>query len=293
MEAKGPIRSLARVLDPGRSVILPGAYDVLSAKLVEEAGFEAVYIGSYATAASAYGLPDVGALTLDELVRPVRPIVDAVSVPVITDAEGGFFDPPNIWRTVRAFESAGASAIHIEDHAGGKHTDLPQTLIPLDLMIERLRAAMDARSSPDFAVIARTDAIWATKNAEEARRRLAAFAEIGIEYLFPTGASPETLRQLRRAVPGKFVTINLPEVSDLSAWDGAADLVIDYGFCLRASAKALGEALGRMRAGAGTAATDVLLEDERRFERRLDYEAFTQRAVHYVRRPAREETEAC
>lgn len=104
-------------------------------------------IGSYGTAASGYGLPDVGLLSLDELVGHAKAVVDAVKVPVIADAEGGFHDPANIWRTVRAFEDAGVSAIHIEDHAGGKHTELPQKLISLDLMLAKLRAALDARAA--------------------------------------------------------------------------------------------------------------------------------------------------
>src|SRR3546814_1138811 len=94
--------------------------------LAAEAGFPAGYVGSYATAAADLGLPDVGALGLDDLVQRAARVVDAVAVPVIADAEGGFHEPGNIWRTVRAFERAGVAAIHIEDHGGGKHPDLPQ-----------------------------------------------------------------------------------------------------------------------------------------------------------------------
>ena len=93
MSLTEPDRSLATVLDPSRCVVLPGAYDALSAKLVQEEGFEAVYVGSYATAAAQYGLPDVGALTLDEMVGHARAVAGAVTLPVIADAEGGFFDP--------------------------------------------------------------------------------------------------------------------------------------------------------------------------------------------------------
>ena len=281
------IPSLSAIFDPSRCIVLPGAYDALSALLVQEAGFEAIYVGSYATAAAGFGLPDVGVLTLDDLVNHARAIAGAVSLPVIADAEGGFFDPANIWRTVRAFEDAGVAAIHIEDHAGGKHTDLPQKLIPLDLMLQRLRAALDARRRPDFAVIARTDAIWATQDVQEAKRRLQAFSEIGIEYLFANGAEPSLLRDLRREVPGRYITINLPTVRNRNDWNGAADLVIDYGFCLQATTKAVKGALTQFRANSQADETDRLLEDAHRFEMRLGYAAFTERAVTYSRQARR------
>jgi methylisocitrate lyase len=255
--------------------------------LVQEAGFEAIYVGSYATAAAGFGLPDVGVLTLDDLANHARAISGAVSLPVIADAEGGFFEPGNIWRTVRAFEDAGVAGIHIEDHAGGKHTDLPQKLIPLDLMLQRLRAALDARRRPDFAVIARTDAIWATQDVQEAKRRLQAFSEIGIEYLFANGAEPSLLRHLRREVPGRYITINLPTVRDRSDWNGAADLVIDYGFCLQAATKAVKAALTQFRTSPQADQTDRLLEDTHRFEERLGYAAFTERAMAYSPQPRR------
>lgn len=182
--------ALADILGNRSCLLLPGAYDALSAKLIQEAGFEAIYVGSYATAAAGFGLPDVGVMTLEQLARGAGNIVDAVDLPVIADAEAGFFEPANMWRAVRDFEAAGVAAIHIEDHAGGKHTDLPQALIPLELMLEGLRAAMDARRNKDFIIIARTDAIWATHNVDEAVRRIRAFAEIGITYFFPNGRRP-------------------------------------------------------------------------------------------------------
>lgn len=275
-------RALAAALGQGRAQIIPGAYDALSAKLVEEAGYELVYVGSYATAAAGFALPDVGALTLDQLVAHARTVVDAVGLPVVADAEGGFFEAPNIWRTVRAFEEAGVAAIHIEDHAGGKHTNLPQSLIALDTMLQRLKAAMDARKDRDLAIIARTDAIWATRNPDEAIRRMNAFAGIGIEYVFPTGATPDFLRALRGRLQPKTVVIDLPSVRDPAEWDGAADLVIDYGFCLQVAAKALKAALALRRSRARAAEIEPLLEDAATFEARLGYAEFTERAVKYT-----------
>ncbi len=290
-----PMNSFPRVAQPGeasrallnlahrdRAQVIPGAYDAFSAKLVEHAGFDAVYVGSYATAAAAYGMPDVGALTLDQLVDHARKVVAAVSVPVIADAEGGFFEPGNIWRTVREFEQAGVAAIHIEDHAGGKHTQLPQRLVALDQVLARLRAALDARNSTDFIVMARTDAIWAVHDEDEAIRRVKAFFDIGIEYIFANGATPDILRRFRRAVPARYVTIQHPDVRDRSEWNGAADIVLDYGFCLQAVAKSLTTALSAYRATPSVDSTDVYLEPADVLEARLGYDAFTERANRYV-----------
>lgn len=273
--------ALAAALEGPRAVVLPGAYDALSAKLVQEAGFGLVYVGSYAAASAGFGLPDVGALTLDELAAHTKSVIDAVDLPVVADAEGGFFDAANIWRAVRAFEEIGAAAIHIEDHAGGKHTTLPQALIPLEQMQGKLRAAKDARRSTDMAIIARTDAIWATKDPDEAIVRLRAFEALGVDYLFPTGATPAMLREIRRHVQSKIVTINLPSVTDPAEWDGLADLVIDFGFCLRATTQALRSALQLARARTAGAFDGPHLEAEDAFENRLGYREFTERANRY------------
>lgn len=281
-QAGGPSSALRRIVNEGRALVIPGAYDAFSAKLVERAGFDAVYVGSYATAASAYGMPDVGSLTLDQLVEHARKIASAVSVPVIADAEGGFFEPGNIWRTVREFERAGVAAIHIEDHAGGKHTNLPQRLIPLDQMLARLRAALDARSSDDFIIMARTDAIWATQDEAEALRRVKAFADLGIEYIFANGSTPDLLRRIRAMTPARYVTINHPSVRDRREWNGAADIVLDYGFCLQAVAKSLDAALAAYRALPNVADTDAYLEPAEVLEARLGYDAFTERANRYA-----------
>jgi len=260
---------------------VPGCHDALSAMVVAEAGFEVAYVGSYATAAAALGLPDVGALGLDDLVQHAKRIVDAVTAPVVADAEGGFFEPANIWRTVRAFEQAGVTAIHIEDHAGGKHTDLPQRLIPLDAMVARIRAALDARTDPAFRIIARTDAVWATNDAEEALRRLAALSAAGADLLFPTGASPELLRHFKAEVPGHYVVVDGPGHPRYSGHDTAASLVLFYGFSLLAATRGLTGALARYRSDAAADLTD-LMEPVDAFEGRLGYRAFTARARRYV-----------
>lgn len=280
MQRPGRNAALKGLLARGRTTVAPGAYDALSAKLVEEAGFEVAYIGSYGTAA-ALGLPDVGLLSLEELVRAAKAVADAVELPVVADAEGGFHEPANLWRTVRAFEDAGVSAIHIEDHAGGKHTDLPQSLIPLEAMLAKLRAALDARRDPGFQIIARTDAIWATHDRDEALRRVRAFAELGVDMVFPTGADPETVALMRRVQAKPIVVIETPEGPSFAA-NGVGDLVLHYGFCVYAATRGMIDALRRFREGYRSEVVQDRLEDVATFERRLGYASFSERSRKYA-----------
>jgi 2-methylisocitrate lyase-like PEP mutase family enzyme len=276
---------LLDLLNRQETLFIPGCYDALSARLAELAGFKLAYVGSYATAASGFALPDVGALTLDDLSRHAKTVTDAVGVPVIADAEGGFFAPANIWRTIHAFEDAGVSAIHIEDHAGGKHTNLPQELIPLEDMVQRLKAALDARRDPNFQIIARTDAIWAKGDVDEAIQRLRAFSELGIELVFPTGATPEMLRTIRGEVPGcRIAVIDLPEINQVAEWNGLADLVVNYGFCLYAASKGVRDALAEFNSHQSVPKLNNLLEDAGQFEQRLGYDTFTARSIQYQAR---------
>ena len=189
---------LRKLVASGRTLVAPGATDALSAKLIESHGFEGVYIGSYATAASRLGLPDTGLLSLEVLVAQAKTIADAVRVPVIADAESGFDDPA---RTVRAFEDAGVAAIHIEDHTGaGKHTDLPQRLRPMKEVAERIRAAVKARRDRDFIIAARSDAWWVHKDLDDCIARLSAYAKAGADMIFPTAVNAEQLAQVKRHI---------------------------------------------------------------------------------------------
>lgn len=272
--------SFRKLLEEGRTLVVPGCHDALSAMILADAGFEVSYIGSYATAAADLGLPDVGALGLDDLVGRARRIVDAVAVPVIADAEGGFFEPANIWRTVRAFEQAGVAGIHIEDHAGGKHTELPQSVVPLDEMLARITAAREAREDCNFQIIARTDAVWAASDPAEALRRIRAFHEAGADMVFPTGATPQMLSAFRAEVPARYVVVEGPGHPKFSGHQTAASLVLFYGFSLLAAANGLSRAVERFRADPAADMRDFL-EHVRTFEGRLDYAGFTARARRY------------
>ncbi|MEK9720034.1 MAG: isocitrate lyase/PEP mutase family protein, partial [Quisquiliibacterium sp.] len=160
--------ALRKLIARGGPTAVLGAADALSAAQISASGQPAVYVGSYATAASGLALPDTGLLSADELIEQARSIVKATAVPVIADAEGGFTSAGNLWKVIQGFEQAGVSAIHLEDHTGaGKHTDLPQSLRGPNEAAARIRAALDARRDPDFLIIARTDAFWVHRDLDQ------------------------------------------------------------------------------------------------------------------------------
>lgn len=264
---------------------LPGAYDVLSAKLIEQAGFPAIYIGSYATAASAFGWPDVGLLNLNDLAELAARVARAVTLPVIADAENGFHEPANLWKTISTFETAGVSAIHIEDHAGGKHTDRPQHLIPLEQMLAKLRAAMQARQNPNFQIIARTDAVWATHDPAEAVRRCRAFAALGVDMVFPTGADADTVARVRAETGLPVMGI---ETQDDAARHpaGRCDITLNYGYTLYSVTQALQQALQRYRQEDPPRSLSPWLTPVREFEALFDYAGFSARAQRYDTDPS-------
>jgi 2-methylisocitrate lyase-like PEP mutase family enzyme len=233
---------LRELIASGKTIVAPGATDALSAKLIEAHGFDCVYIGSYATAASRFAIPDTGLLSLDELVEQARTIVEAVKVPVIADAEGGFHDAPNIWRTVQAFERAGVAAIHIEDHTGaGKHTSAPQTLHPVKDTAERIRAAVDARRNPDFLIVARSDAFWVARDLEDCIERLQAYAAAGADMLFPSVVGPAELAEVRRRVDKPLMIVDMPGCA--LEEHRAASIVLYYAFSVLVQFNALKDAL--------------------------------------------------
>jgi 2-methylisocitrate lyase-like PEP mutase family enzyme len=155
-----PTTKLRQLLASGRTVVAPGVFDGLSARLTEQAGFAAVYASGGAIARSA-GIPDLGLLSLSEIVARLEMIVDAIAVPVIADADTGYGNALNVQRAVRAFERTGVAALHLEDQTFPKkcgHYD-DKALVPTAEMAAKLKAARDALTDADFIVIARTDAI--------------------------------------------------------------------------------------------------------------------------------------
>jgi len=274
---------LRALIASGKTLAAPGANDALSAKLIEAHGFEAVYIGSYATAASRYGLPDTGLLTLDDLAAQARTIANAVRIPVIADAEGGFNDPANMWRTVQAFEQAGVAAIHIEDHEGpGKHTSLPQRLRPLEAAAARIKAAVEARADPDFLIAARTDALWIGGELGDAVRRLKAYADAGADLVFPTLASPAQLAEIRRRVDKPLMIVDLPKGTLEDEERAGASIVLYYGFAALVQFDALGRALETFRRTRDANAVPGYRERVAELEDFIGYREYAERARRFL-----------
>ena len=176
---------LRQLISQPEPVLAPGAYDALTARLVEQAGFPAVYMTGFGTAAGLLGRPDVGLVTLSQMVDNARRIAQAVDVPVIADADTGYGNAINVVQTVREYERAGVAGIHIEDQVAPKrcgHMEGKQ-VIDSSEMAEKIHAAIAARSSPDFMIIARTDA-RAVEGMDGALRRGRLYREAGADMLF-------------------------------------------------------------------------------------------------------------
>ena len=178
---------LRQLLKGGSMVVAPFILNALHAKIAESVGFEAVYMTGSGTAAER-GFPDVGLLTMTEMVSNAKYIADAVDVPVICDADTGYGNPLNVQRTVREYQAAGVAGIHIEDQLFPKKCGFfeGKQLIPQDEMIQKIRAALDARTDPDFVVIARCDA-YAVSGWQDTVERCQAYVEAGADMVFVDG----------------------------------------------------------------------------------------------------------
>ncbi len=178
-------------------IVLPGVYDCLSAKLAEKAGFELVLITGAGVSASVLGYPDVGLATMTEVVNQTRNIVKSVNIPVFADCDTGYGNPINMRRTIQEFEDAGVAGLFIEDQAFPKrcgHFEGKQ-LISKEEMVQKIRAAVDARKDRDLVLMARTDA-RAVYGLEDAMKRAKAYVEAGVDMIFVE--APQNLEELRR-----------------------------------------------------------------------------------------------
>jgi 2-methylisocitrate lyase-like PEP mutase family enzyme len=182
-----------------QALLAPGAYDGVSARLIARAGFEAVYVTGYGTSAARLGLPDLGFAGLAEMVENVRQITAAVDVPVVADADTGYGGALAVQRTVRAYEAAGVTGLHLEDQVWPKRCGhlAGKEVVPCDEMVAKIRAAAAARTDPNLLLIARTDAIAVT-GFEDALARADAYARAGADVLFVE--APTTVEQVE-AIP--------------------------------------------------------------------------------------------
>lgn len=199
-------QDIGALLKNRRSIVAPGVGDAFGARLVEGAGFDCVYMSGYAVSA-CLGYPDVGLVTLSEMVNQATRICSSVSIPVIADGDNGHGNVINVMRTVREFERAGVSAIHLEDQVLPKRCGDPDlkghtSLISIPEMCAKIRAARDARSSPGFMIIARSDSLTSHGMAE-ALQRANAYREAGADGIMLHGPNePADLQRMRSGIDG-------------------------------------------------------------------------------------------
>jgi 2-methylisocitrate lyase-like PEP mutase family enzyme len=190
------------LLEGGELIVAPGAYDALTARIIERIGFSAVYLG-----ANALGIGRSKAqpfVTLTETRDSVASVSRAVDLPIIVDAGAGFGDPAHVFQAVRELEAAGAAALHIDDQPYPKqpryHVGQGQVL-PVDVVVEKLIVALQARRSEDFMIIARTDSLRVTRSIDETIARAQAFAAVGVDGLLVLDLTPEQAPVVKMALP--------------------------------------------------------------------------------------------
>jgi len=207
------------LLDNSKPLVFPGVYDAITARIAQKAGFEAIFQTGYGTSAALLGMPDYGFIGSTETIENARRICKSVSVPVIVDADTGYGNPLSVWKLVNELEAVGASGIFLEDqkwpkrcgHMSGKE------VIPKEEYTEKLRAAIDARKSKDFIIVARTDA-RATEGLDAAIERGLLYKEIGADAIFVE--APKSIEEMIRI--GK--SIKAPLVANMIE-GGATPLV--------------------------------------------------------------------
>ncbi|MGV8875410.1 MAG: isocitrate lyase/PEP mutase family protein [Rhodococcus sp. (in: high G+C Gram-positive bacteria)] len=237
-------------------IVAPGVYDGLSAALVESAGFSAGYMSGAAVSASAVGLPDIGLATMTEMVAQAVVIRRRFSGPLIADADTGFGDVTNVYRTVQEYVRAGVSAIQLEDQVFPKrcgHLEEKQVVDQVEFT-EKIQAAVQARGDSEVLLVARTDA-RATHGFPNAIGRAQAYAEAGADLIFVE--APQTVDEVR-AIPGEVevpTVFNLvprgktPSVPLADLQDYGYRVVIAPGACIGSAATAMRAALLELRAG--------------------------------------------
>jgi 2-methylisocitrate lyase-like PEP mutase family enzyme len=283
-----PARKLRERLASKALLIAPGVYDGLSARIAGAAGFEALYASGGAIARSA-GLPDLGLLSLTEMLSRTREIVDATDLPVIADGDAGHGNALNVFRTVREFERLGVAALHLEDQMSPKkcgHYE-GKRLVPEEEMVGKLRAAEEARRDPDLVLIARTDA-RAVEGLEAAIRRANRYAEAGADLIFVEAPeSEEELRTVARQVRAPLL-VNMfqggrtPLVGPAALAEMGYRVMIVPSDLQRAAIRALQEAAAAVKATGTAAALGPRLAgfDER--DALVDLEAWQGREDRYA-----------
>ena len=281
MANESKAQRLKTLIEAPEILVLPGCHDVLTAKIAEEEGFKTVFFNDCGYAAFSFGMPDIGLLTLTEMVDMLRRVTRAVAIPVMADGANGFGGPLNVYRTVEEYIAAGAASINLDDqdfpkrcgHIAGKR------IISLDLMMSKLEAAVDAAKGEDFLVIARTDAMGVA-GLDEAIKRGNLYAKAGASLIFVD--APTSVDEIKKLIKGikapvlinqvegaKTPLLTAKELQDM----GAA--VVQYCTCgFFVLTKALKELYRRLKEK-GTTREDLdIMDTFPPFNRRLELQKY-------------------
>jgi 2-methylisocitrate lyase-like PEP mutase family enzyme len=201
-----PTTALRALLDSGTPFVAADCYSALTGRVIEQTGFKAAYMGGHATSMMHYAIPDCGIYTPTEAIEQAGRVAEAITIPLIVDADQCGETVADVFRTVGRFERVGVAGIHIEDEVAPKHSRWEGELMPIVEMRERLEAAAAARTDEDFVIIARCDELYhegggGTNSLDEALRRGVAYAEAGADAFLPTFATEEQLSAIVDAVP--------------------------------------------------------------------------------------------
>ena len=246
---------LRQMLSEPGIIVAPGAYEGISARLIEAHGFRAVYLTGAGTAATVLGQPDLGLTTLTEMATHAAHVAGCISLPIIADADTGFGNALNVVRTVREYERAGVAALHLEDqvfpkkcgHIAGKQ------VIPAKEFAEKIRAAAEDRTDPDFLIIARTDA-RAVHGLDDAIERGNLYHEAGADVIFVEAPqSEEEIERVAREVKAPLLSNMVaggktPPVKYSKLEQLGYKIVIYPGLCMFAALRAVDAALADLRA---------------------------------------------
>ena len=204
MKGTTELRQLLR--EPGM-LVAPGAHDVMTARIVEAEGFQALYLGGFAASASMLGIPDHSLITMTELLAQARNVAAAVNIPILADVDDGGGTPLSVRRTIRLAEQAGLAAVHLEDLVPGKHfVGHRDRLFSREQATDKIKAAVDARTDPDFVIIARSDAIGVT-SLDDALSRANAYTEAGADLLFLPYLRQQDTRKAVDALPKPLLNV--------------------------------------------------------------------------------------
>jgi 2-methylisocitrate lyase-like PEP mutase family enzyme len=255
------------IIDDPKPLVLPGAPNALSARVIEELGFDAVYLSGAGISNTFLGMPDIGLLTMTEIVAHIAATREAVEIPIVADGDTGFGNAVNVRRTIREYERAGANAIQLEDQVSPKkcgHFE-GKGIIPLTEMIGKIHSVVDARDSEDFLLIARTDA-RAISGIDEACDRASAFLEAGADIAFVEAPTTrEEIALIGQRVQGPLL-LNIvegaktPELSLTEIGELGFDVVLYANAAMRAAVVGMQRVLASLRENGDTRAVldDIL-----------------------------------